>query len=205
MGQPWLLFYLFLVLSNKQYNFFNKSMWKMSIRYTSLMFEPITSWTWVISHNNLTRAPALLKTCLNLNLCFTWCYIFRFLRVFIFIFWILFKVSWTLPLKWFPLWRQQLGNLTRTLEDGLASLGNYKEMNLILFWWIWQFCEKEHRQITFHFHFYEICLLIITLMIHLNNSMFTDYENTQNEYRCINSTISFPCFIYHFLAYYRLN
>ena len=28
MGQPWPLFRLFSALSNKQYNFYNKSMWK---------------------------------------------------------------------------------------------------------------------------------------------------------------------------------
>ena len=42
----WPLFRLFLVVSNKQYNFDNKSMWKMSIQYMAPGFEPMTSWTW---------------------------------------------------------------------------------------------------------------------------------------------------------------
>ena len=42
MGQRRPLFRLFLVFSNKHYNFYNKSMWKMSIQYTVPGFEPTT-------------------------------------------------------------------------------------------------------------------------------------------------------------------
>ena len=42
MGQPWPLFRLFFIFSNKQYNFYNKSIWKMSIQYTAQGFEPTT-------------------------------------------------------------------------------------------------------------------------------------------------------------------
>ena len=58
MGQPWPLFHLFSVFSNKQYNFYNKSMWKMSIQYMVPGFEPTTFGTCVSSHNHYTRAPA---------------------------------------------------------------------------------------------------------------------------------------------------
>ena len=54
-GQPQPLFCLFSVFSNKQYNFYNKSMWKnvqMSIQYTGPVFKPTTFWTWVITHNH---------------------------------------------------------------------------------------------------------------------------------------------------------
>ena len=49
----WPLFHLFLVFPNKQYNSYNKSMWKnvKSIQYIALGFEPTTSQTWVVSHN----------------------------------------------------------------------------------------------------------------------------------------------------------
>ena len=49
MGQPRPLFRLFLVFSNKQYIFYNKSMWKnvMSIQYLVLGFKPTTFGTWV--------------------------------------------------------------------------------------------------------------------------------------------------------------
>ena len=66
MGQPRSFcffpgsFCLFLVFSNKHwYNFYNKSMWKMSIQYMALGFEPTTFLTWVVTHNHLTRAPAV--------------------------------------------------------------------------------------------------------------------------------------------------
>ena len=52
LDQPRPLFCLFLVFSNKQYNFYNKSMWKMSIQYPALGFEPTTFGTWVYSHNH---------------------------------------------------------------------------------------------------------------------------------------------------------
>ena len=42
----------FLVFSNKQYNFYNKSMWKMSMQYMALGFEPKTFRTWVVTHNH---------------------------------------------------------------------------------------------------------------------------------------------------------
>ena len=49
MGQPRPLFGLFLVFTNKQYNFYNKSMWKnvMSIQSMAPGFEPTTSQTQV--------------------------------------------------------------------------------------------------------------------------------------------------------------
>ena len=48
------LFHLFLVFSNKQYIFNNKTIWKlvMSIQYMVPGFEPTTSQTWDISHNH---------------------------------------------------------------------------------------------------------------------------------------------------------
>ena len=52
MGQPRPLIRLFSVFSSKQDNSFNKSMRKMSIQYTALGFEPITSRTWVVTHNH---------------------------------------------------------------------------------------------------------------------------------------------------------
>ena len=41
-------------LSIKQYNFYDKSMWKnvMSAQYTALGFEPMTSKTWVVCHDH---------------------------------------------------------------------------------------------------------------------------------------------------------
>ena len=59
MGQPQPLFRLFLVFSNKQYNFYNKSMWKnvqMSIQYLAPGFEPTTFRTWIVTHYHWTRA-----------------------------------------------------------------------------------------------------------------------------------------------------
>ena len=55
------LFRLLSVFSNKQYNIYNKSMWKMSIQYTALRFKPTTNQTWVVTHNHWTRAPAWSK------------------------------------------------------------------------------------------------------------------------------------------------
>ena len=52
VGQPWPLFHLFLVFSSKQYNFYNKSMWKMSIQYMVPGFKPTTSRTQVVTHNH---------------------------------------------------------------------------------------------------------------------------------------------------------
>ena len=47
------LFNLFSVFSNKLYKFYNKSFLKnvMSIQYMAPGFEPMSSWIWVISHN----------------------------------------------------------------------------------------------------------------------------------------------------------
>ena len=57
MGHPWPLFRLFSVCSNKHYNsIFNKLMWKTSIQYTVLGYEPKTFKTWVLSHNHLTSS-----------------------------------------------------------------------------------------------------------------------------------------------------
>ena len=63
MGQPRPLFRSFSVFSNKQYNFYNKSMWKnvMSIQYPAPGFELTTFGMWVSSHNHQTRAPALFQ------------------------------------------------------------------------------------------------------------------------------------------------
>ena len=46
----------------KQYNFYNRSMWKnvMSTQCMAKGFKPTTSRTWVITHNHQTRAPAQL-------------------------------------------------------------------------------------------------------------------------------------------------
>ena len=51
-----------LLLSNKQYHFYNKLMWQYVHPVSVLGFEHTTSWTSVFSHNNQTRAPALLLT-----------------------------------------------------------------------------------------------------------------------------------------------
>ena len=40
MDHPWPLFRLFSVFPNKQYNVYNKSMWKISIKYMTLGFDP---------------------------------------------------------------------------------------------------------------------------------------------------------------------
>ena len=55
MGQPQPLFCFFLIFSNKQYNFYNKSMWKnvqVSNQYMAPGFEPTTLETWVVTHNH---------------------------------------------------------------------------------------------------------------------------------------------------------
>ena len=60
-GQIPASFHLFLVFSNKQYNFYYKSMCKnlqMSIQYTVQGFEPTTFGTWVSS--SVTRSGDLL-------------------------------------------------------------------------------------------------------------------------------------------------
>ena len=48
------LFFVYFRSFNKQYNFYNKSMWKnvMSIQYPALGFEPLTFGMWVASHNH---------------------------------------------------------------------------------------------------------------------------------------------------------
>ena len=58
MVQPRPPFRLFSVFSNQQYNFYSKSMWKMSHQYSAQGFKPMTFWTWVVTHNHWTRAPA---------------------------------------------------------------------------------------------------------------------------------------------------
>ena len=52
-------FRLFSVVSNKQYNFYNKSMCKnvICIQYSAPGFKPTTSQTWVISYKHYTMAP----------------------------------------------------------------------------------------------------------------------------------------------------
>ena len=51
MGQPRPLFHLFLLFSNKQYNFYNKSMWKIHV-------HPVYG-TGIRTHNilNMSRVP----------------------------------------------------------------------------------------------------------------------------------------------------
>ena len=51
------LFRLFSFFLNKQYNFYDKHMWKISILCPLLGFEPKTSRTRVFSHNHYTRTP----------------------------------------------------------------------------------------------------------------------------------------------------
>ena len=46
------LFLFILGLFNKQYNFYDKLMWKMSIQCPVLGFEPTSSWTWVVFRNH---------------------------------------------------------------------------------------------------------------------------------------------------------
>ena len=55
MCQPRPLFRLFSVFSNKQYTFYNKLMWKMSIQYLVLGFEFTTFGLWASSFNHWTR------------------------------------------------------------------------------------------------------------------------------------------------------
>ena len=59
MGRLRPLFLFIYVFSNKHLIFYNKYMWKMSIQYIGLGFEPTTFWTWVSSHNHYTRALSL--------------------------------------------------------------------------------------------------------------------------------------------------
>ena len=56
MGQPWPLFCLFSVFSNKQCNFYNKSMWKMSIQ-----FMDSSPRTFKHESSPITTRPGLLK------------------------------------------------------------------------------------------------------------------------------------------------
>ena len=58
MGQPRPLFRFFLSFQTN--NFYNKSMWKMSIQYTAQGFKPTTFRTWVVTHNHQTRASTCL-------------------------------------------------------------------------------------------------------------------------------------------------
>ena len=58
------LFVLFLVFSNKQYNFYNKSMWKMSIQYPVLGFERTTFCTWPI---DISNRPLLHRNVYNIE------------------------------------------------------------------------------------------------------------------------------------------
>ena len=57
MGQPLPLFRLYLVFSNKQYNFYNKSIRKMPIQNTAQGFKPTTSRTWVITNTTRPGLP----------------------------------------------------------------------------------------------------------------------------------------------------
>ena len=58
-GRDWPIFL------KKQYNFYYKSMWKMSC---SQGCEPMTSQTWVVSHNHYTRDPPLAINCFKPSL-----------------------------------------------------------------------------------------------------------------------------------------
>ena len=52
-ANPALFYRLFSVFSNKHhYNFYNKYLWKMSIQYMVLRFEPTTFGTWISSNNH---------------------------------------------------------------------------------------------------------------------------------------------------------
>ena len=67
LSQKWastgLFFIYFWSLSNRKYNFYNKSMFKMSIRNKAPGFEPTTFRTRVVTYNHKTGAPGL---CLSL-------------------------------------------------------------------------------------------------------------------------------------------
>ena len=63
-ANPGLLFRLFSDFSNKQYKFYSKSMWKMSIQYTAPGLEHTTSRTRVVTHR-----PGLLPyKCTNVSI-----------------------------------------------------------------------------------------------------------------------------------------
>ena len=62
-------FSFIFVLPNKHNNFNNQYMWRMSIQYMVLGFEPMPLRTWVFDHKHSTRAPArllmlLFRSCL---------------------------------------------------------------------------------------------------------------------------------------------
>ena len=67
---PGHFFIYFRSSTKKNYNFSNKSMWKMSIQYMVLGFEPTTSWKRVYSHNHLTRVSKLILLISTLIACF---------------------------------------------------------------------------------------------------------------------------------------
>ena len=54
------LFYLFFVISKKNYKIYNKIMLKMLIQYTVMGFELTTSWILDFSHYHLTKAQRFL-------------------------------------------------------------------------------------------------------------------------------------------------
>ena len=60
MGHPRPLYRLFLVFSNKHYNFWQNIIWKLSIQHAVLGFEPAISRTRVSSRNHKNRASTLL-------------------------------------------------------------------------------------------------------------------------------------------------
>ena len=57
MGHHRPLFHLFR-LFKQTLQFYNLKMWKVSIQYMVLGFEPMAFRTWLTSHNHKTRAPA---------------------------------------------------------------------------------------------------------------------------------------------------
>ena len=44
MGQPWPLFHLISIFSNKHHKLYNKLMWKISIQYPALELKLTTFW-----------------------------------------------------------------------------------------------------------------------------------------------------------------
>ena len=67
MGQPRPLFVYFRSFPENNTIFTTNQCEKMSIQYqcTAPGFEPMTFWTWVVTHNHLTRAPCL---CISFSL-----------------------------------------------------------------------------------------------------------------------------------------
>ena len=52
LNQNWSSRPLFAYFFIQTMQFYNKLFWKMSIQYSELGFEPLTSWIWVSSHNH---------------------------------------------------------------------------------------------------------------------------------------------------------